>query len=128
MSNPVITNVGLVSRNDQLAVLSSCIVDGSGYAADAVIPRGALLVKNTSGALNKWHVFVHGTDVLAADGVRIAQDSIKVLALQDSFAAAYLEGFFKLSDILDANPGALAGDLTVAAGFHLIETDEVRLK
>lgn len=128
MANPIITNVGLVSRNDLLAVVSHVIIDGAQISADGFLPRGTLLVKNTSGAAGKWHAFVHGTDVLAADGARILQDGVKVAAGADAFAAAYLEGFFSLSSLIDANSGLVAGDLTVAAGFHLVEANEIRLK
>ena len=129
MANPVITNVGLVSRNDRAAFVSACIIDGASITADGVVKRGALLVKNTSGALTKWHVYASG-DALVADGVRILQDDAKVVAAQDAFAAGYLEGFFVLSALIDANSAAslVAGDLTLAAGFHMIEADEVRLK
>jgi hypothetical protein len=90
------------------------------------MPRGTVLVKSGS----KWHAFVHGTDTLAADQVRILQDELKVQAGVDAFGVGYLEGFFKLSAILDANSaGALvSGDLTTAAGFHVVEADEIRLK
>jgi hypothetical protein len=129
MANPIITNVGLVSRNDRAAFKSACVIDGASITADGVLKRGTVLVKNTSGATSKWHAFASG-NVLAADGVRILEDDLKVVAGQDGFAAGYLEGFFTLSAIVDANSasGLVAGDLTVAAGFHVIEADEVRLK
>ena len=130
MTNPTIQNVGLVSRNDRFAVVSHCVVDGASIAADGVLLRGTVLVKNTSGATTKWHPYVHDTDTVALDQTRILQDDTKVQAAQDAFVAAYLEGFFTLSSIVDANSanGLLASDLLLAAGFHQIEVDEVRLK
>lgn len=125
MSNPIITNVGVVSRFDRMALASQVVVNGSTISADGVLARGTVLVKEGGG---KYHAFVHGTDTLAADGVRILQDDLKVVAATDAFGAAYFEGFFKLSSLIDVNSGLVAGDLTTAAGFHLIESDEIRLK
>lgn len=129
MGNPIITNVGIVSRNDRAAFKSACIIDGASIAADGVIKRGTVLVKNTQGATNKWHAYVSG-DMLVADQARILEDEVKVVAGHDAFVAAYIEGFFVISAIVDANSasGLVAGDLTLAAGFHVIEADEVRLK
>ena len=127
MANPIITNVGLVSRNEQLCVASKVVLDGADIAADGVMLRGALLFKKGNG---KWRQALHA-DTLVADGVRLLQDDVKVVAGQDAFGSAYLEGFFKKSAILDAQPASaaiVAGDLTTTAGFHLIETDEYRLK
>jgi hypothetical protein len=125
-TNPIITNVAVVSREAQAAIASHCTVDGATIPADAALLRGTLLVRSAVGG--KFHVFVHGTDVLAADMVRILKDDKRLSAGLDAMAAAYVEGFFKLSALLDANPGLVAADLTVAAGFHMIEVDEVRLK
>jgi hypothetical protein len=95
---------------------------------DGVLPRGTVICRASLSA--KWHVFVNGTDTLAADLVRVLSDDVKVIAGLDAFAAAYFEGFFSLSAIVDANVagGLVAADLTLVAGFHKIETDEVRLK
>jgi hypothetical protein len=126
MANPIITNVGLVSRFAHLALASKVVLDGADISADGFLPRGAVLFKKGNG---KWRQALNA-DTLAADGVRILEDEVKVSAGQDAFGAAYFEGFFKLSSILDANSGAaiVAGNLTAAAGFHLIEADELRLK
>jgi hypothetical protein len=125
--NPVITNVAIVSRFDDKALASKCIIDGAGIAADGIIPRGALLVKQSSNG--KYHVYVHGTDTMALGAVRIAMDEIKVVAGQDAFAAAFFKGYFVMSAILDANTagGLVSGDMVAACGFRMIETDEIEL-
>ena len=126
--NPIITNPGLVSRYDEFALASKLTVDGASISADGVLLRGTVLVKQSSNG--KWHAFVHGTDTLAADQVRILKDELKVSAAADAYGVGYFEGFFMLSDLLDANSagGLLLADLTTAAGFHQIESNEVRLK
>lgn len=125
MSNPVITNIGLVSRFSELAKASKMVLDGTDISADGVIPRGTLMFKKGN---SKWRVALH-TDTLVAGGVRIMQDDCKVVAAVDAFAAGYFMGFFKKQQLLDVNSGGsiVIGDLSAAAGFLLIESDEIRL-
>lgn len=128
MANPVITNISLISRFAHLAVESAVVIDGASISADGVLPRGTLLCRASVGG--KYHAYVHGTDTVAVDMVRILKDDLKVEAAKDAFGVGYLEGFFSLSQLLDANAAGslVAGDLLVAAGFHKIESDEIRLK
>jgi hypothetical protein len=123
-----IQNVGLVNRYDQLAVRIQMICAGSQFSADGVLQRGTIMVPASGGDAGKWRPFVHGTDTLAVDGVRIVVDDIKVNSGQDAFVPGYSEGFFKFSSLQDANTGLVLGDLTVAAGFHPTAGDEIRLK
>ena len=128
MANPIITNVGLVSRNDHLAVTTKVVVDGTTISADGVLKRGSLLCRSAVGG--KYHLYVHGTDTAAVDKVTLLVDDVKVEAGKDAFGAGYIEGFFKTSSIVDAMGGApfVAGDMLLAAGFHVVESDETRLK
>jgi hypothetical protein len=127
MANPVITSTGLVTRFMTLALQSRVILDGADIAADGIMKRGTLVIKKVNG---KWRQMLHA-DALVVDQVRILQDEVTVEAGKDAFTAAFFKGFFALSTILTAQPAAaaiVAGDLTLAAGFHLIETDEIELK
>lgn len=126
MANPVITNVAVVSRFAELAPASHCVIDGASIAADGSLPRGTVLVRASVGA--KWHAYVHGTDVVSLGNVRILQDDKKTVAGADQFAAAHFKGFFKLSALLDSNPGLVAADLLAAAGWQVLESDEIELK
>jgi hypothetical protein len=124
MGNPIINNVAIITRFDRLALASALIVDGATISVDGVIRRGAVLVKSSG----KWHQYVHGTDVVAVDAVRILQDDVKVVAGVDAYGVGYFEGFFSVLALKDATAGLVDADLLLAAGFHVIETDEVRLK
>jgi hypothetical protein len=127
MSNPTISNSALVSRERGLAVAVPVIIDGTTISADGVLKRGTVLVKSGT----KYHVFVHGTDTLALDGVAILQDDVKVLAGIDIVSqSAFYEGFFLTAALLDANSagGLVLADLTLAAGFHVVNASEIRLK
>lgn len=117
-ANPVIRNVGLVSRESQLAIPVSGVVDGSDVAADGVVLRGTILVYN--GTSKKYHAMVHGTDTLAKNGFLILQNDLKVFASTDAPFSGYREGFFLISDLLDANSAGsvVVGDLTTTAGFY----------
>jgi hypothetical protein len=121
-----IQNVALVTRYDQLAVPLSVLVDGATFTADGVLQRGTLLVLNAGSG--KWHPAVHGTDTIVADQVRIMQDDMKVASGVDLMCSAYSEGFFRLSSLVDANPGLVIGDIPASVGFHPAGSDEVRLK
>lgn len=126
MANPVITNVAVVSRFADRAPSSHCVIDGTTILADGSLPRGSVLVRSSVGG--KWHLYVHGTDVVSLGNVRVLQDDKKVVAGLDQMAAAHFKGYFKLSALIDSNPGLVAGDLLLAAGFQLLETDEIELK
>lgn len=134
-ANPVIRNVGLVSRESQLAIPIGFVVDGATISADGTLLRGTLMVYNS--ANGKWHSYVHGTDTLVAGEVLLCQDDTKLLSGVDAFASGYREGFFDVASILDANSsGAMVfADLTSAAGFVALpkgpgmsQATEVRLK
>ncbi|RYZ79763.1 MAG: hypothetical protein EOP06_26585 [Proteobacteria bacterium] len=126
MPNPTITNRALVSRNAQVAFKSQTVIDGTVIAADGVLKRGQLLVKNSSGT--KWHPFVIGDVPLQPGKVRILEDDQQVVAGQDKPCSAFIEGFFIQSDIVQPSTALLASHLIAAAGFLLIEADEIRLK
>lgn len=126
MANPVITNVAVVSRFYELALASHCTIDGATISADGVLLRGSVLVR--SSVAGKWHQYVHGTDSMTLGNVRILKDDQKVIAGQDAFAAAHFKGMFKLSALVDVNPGLVAGDLSAAAGWQVLESDEIELK
>jgi hypothetical protein len=125
MANPTITNMSITSRFEKFALASSVVIDGSEFSADASLLKGTILVKKANG---KWRKFVHGTDTLALDAVRILQDEMKITAGVDAFAVGFFEGFFRMAALSAVNSGLVAADLTVAAGFHFIDADEVRLK
>ena len=120
-----IQNVALVTRYPNLAVTIETTVDGAVATADGMLQRGTILVPNGSG---KWRPFVRGTDTLAADQVRIFETDTKMNQGKDLFGVGFTEGFFRLSSLVDANPGLQAADLTALAGFHAAGQDEVRLK
>jgi hypothetical protein len=126
MANPTITNVAVVSRFYDLALASHCVIDGATISADGSMIRGTLLVR--SAVSGKWHQYVHGTDVMSLGNVRVLKDDQKVIAGQDAFAAGMFKGMFKLSALVDVNPGLVAGDLLAAAGFQVLESDEIELK
>jgi len=126
MANPVITNVAVVSRFAELAPASHCVIDGTTILADGSLPRGSVLVRSAVGG--KWHLYVHGTDVVSLGNVRVLQDSLKVVAAQDAMAAGHFKGYFKLSALVDSNPGLVAADLLAAAGWQQLESDEIELK
>jgi len=114
---PTIQNQGLVSRESQTAIPVGGVIDGTTVAANGMVLRGMVLVFSSSN--NKYHQYVHGTDVLAKGNFLIAQDNIKVVAGVDMPFSGYREGFFLLSDILDANSNnaLVAADLLAVAGF-----------
>jgi hypothetical protein len=124
--NPIITNVAVVTRFYELALASHCTIDGATIAADGNLIRGTLLVRSTVGG--KFHAYVHGVDTMTLGNVRILKDDQKVVAGQDAFAAGLFKGFFKVSALIDSNPGLLAADLLAAAGFQVLESDEIELK
>lgn len=120
--NPQIKNQALVSRNSMFALVSSCVLDGTLIGADAIYPRGAILVKQGSGKYKRW---VTGDSALVAGSYRLLQDELKVVAAQDAVAGGYFKGFFNLSDIIDSNPSAVLATLVGAAQ---IEANEIELK
>ena len=120
--NPQIKNVALVSRYSQFALTSGCVLVGTLIVADAIIPRGAILVKQVSGKYKRW---VTGDAPLVAGTYRFATDELKVEAGKDAFVAGYFKGFFHLADILDANPSAL---LATLVGASVIEAGEIEIK
>ena len=117
-ATPVIRNVGLLSRESQLAIPVPGIIDGADVSADGVVLRGTVLVQD--GTSKKFHAFVHGTDTLVKGECLILQDDVKVAAGVDKEFSGYREGFFAAADLLDANSGLDLADLTTAAGFYPI--------
>lgn len=113
---PTVRNVGLVSRADVLAVSIPAVIDGAVITGDGYVLRGTILAYNSG--TGKWHPYIHGTDVFAANAVAVLQDDVRVLNATDAPCSVYRQGFFTLGDILDANSAApqlvVLGDLTAA--------------
>lgn len=123
MANPIITNVGVVTRHGHLALASQVILDGADLPADAKILKGTVLFKKGNG---KYRVKLV-SDTAVANTIRILQDDVVVEATKDFITTAYFCGFFRLSTMLAVTPGLLEAALTTAAGFQKIEADEMRL-
>ena len=123
--NPQIKNVALTSRYQDFALRSGCVLDGALIAADGIIPRGAILVKQAGGKYKRW---VTGDAPLVAGSYRLAMDEVKVEATKDAFVSGYFKGFFHLSDIIDANPSAVQATLVGAVVIETSPSIEIEIK